>query len=232
MTDHLIDLGIAARGLPARSSAPALDCPTDEAFASYASALLGPAERAGFEGHVLRCADCHELFRAVIDGLAIHRPLAVRGAAFPTTRVRARLLARGLALVDQVRDALGDLVAPPAQPALGGLRRSGSAEAATGSDLLRIKGPGRGLDALELQMQADGTLRLVVSGHLPTDQRVGEILSLVLDHEGESREQRPFDGRPVGFAPIGSGHWRVRLVGRIPGESPRELAQAELELQR
>lgn len=234
MMDHLIDVGIAARGLQSRSSGPAPGCPTDEAVAGYASALLLPSERAAFDGHVLRCADCHELLRAVIDGLAVHRPVAVRAAAFPTTRVTARLLARGLALVDQVRATLADLAAPPTElaPALGGLRRTSSADTAAGSDLLRIKGPGRGLDALELQMQADGTLKLVVSGHPPTDQRAGEILSLVLDHDGESREQRPFDGRPVGFAPIGAGHWRVRLVGRVPGESARELAQAELELQR
>ena len=232
MMDNLIDVGIAARGHQSRSSGPARGCPTDEAFAGYASALLPPFERAAFDGHVLRCADCHELLRAVIDGLAVHRPVAVRAAAFPTTRVTARLLARGLALVDQVRASLADLAAPPAEPALGGLRRTSPAETAAGHDLLRIKGPGRGLDALELQMQADGTLKLVVSGHPPTDQRAGEILSLVLDHEGESREQRPFDGRPVGFAPIGAGHWRVRLVGRVPGESARELAQAELELQR
>jgi hypothetical protein len=231
MTDHLIDMGIAARGLQSRSSGPALGCPTDEAFAGYAAALLPPFERGAFEGHVLRCADCHELLRAVTDGLAIHRPVAVRAAAFPTTRVTARLLARGLALVDQVRASLADLAVPPVEPALGGLRRTSSTDA-PGSDLLRIKGPGRGLDALELQMQADRTLKLVVSGQPPTDQRAGEILSLVLDHEGESREQRPFDGRPVGFAPIGAGHWRVRLVGRVPGESARELAQAELELQR
>jgi hypothetical protein len=231
MMDHLIDVGIAARGLQSRSSGPALGCPTDEDVAGYASALLPTSERAAFDGHVLRCADCHELLRAVIDGLAVHRPVAVRAGAFPTTRVTARLLARGLALVDQVRASLSDLAAPPAEPALGGLRRT-SPDTAAGSDLLRIKGPGRGLDALELQMQADGTLKLVVSGHPPSDQRAGEILSLVLDHDGESREQRPFDGRPVGFAPIGAGHWRVRLVGRVPGESARELAQAELELQR
>jgi len=231
MTDHLIDVGIAARGLQSRSSGPALGCPTDEAFAGYTAALLPPFEGAAFEGHVLRCADCHELLRAVTDGLAVHRPVAVRAAAFRTIRVTARLLARSLALVDQVRASLADLATPPMAPALGGLRRTSSTDA-PGADLLRIKGPGRGLDALELQMQADGTLKLVVSGHPPTDQRAGEILSLVLDHDGESREQRPFDGRPVGFAPIGAGHWRVRLVGRVPGESARELAQAELELQR
>ena len=69
-------------------------------------------------------------------------------------------------------------------------------------------------------MQADGTLRLVVSATCP-DQRVGEILSFVLDQEGESREQRPFDGKPVRFAPIGAGHWRVRLVGRIRARPAR-----------
>ena len=237
MTDHLIEVFIATRGLQSRSSVPALGCPTDEAFAGYAGALLSPADRSAMEGHVLRCADCHELLQAVIDVLGVSRPVAVRAAAIPTTRLVARLLERGIALVDQVQASLNDLLAPalqPAlQPALGGLRRtSPTAEPAAGADLLRIKGPGRGLDALELQMQADGTLRLVVSGHLPADQRVGEILSLVLDHEGESREQRPFDGKPVRFAPIGAGHWRVRLVARIPGETSRELAQAELELQR
>jgi len=232
MMDHLIEVGFATRGLQSRSSDPALGCPTDEIFAGYVAALLPAAERPPFEGHVLRCADCHELLRAVSDVLAVPRPLAVRPAAIPTTRLVARLLARGLALVDQVQASVTGLVTPPLQPALGGLRRSPATEAATGTDLLKIKGPGRGLDALELQTQADGTLRLVVSGHLPAEQRVGEILSLVLDHDGESREQRPFDGRPVRFAPIGAGHWRVRLVGRIPGESPRELAQAELELQR
>jgi hypothetical protein len=234
MMDHLIEVCFATRGLQSRSSDPALGCPTDEAFAGYASALSSSAERSALEGHVLRCADCHELFRAVLD---VSRPVAVRAAAIPTTRLVARLLERGLALVDQVQATLLNLVDAPAQPALrpalGGLRRtSPSAEPAAGSDLLKLKGPGRGLDALELQTQADGTLRLVVSGHLPSEQRVGEILSLVLDHDGESREQRPFDGKPVRFAPIGAGHWRVRLVARVPGESSRELAQAELDLQR
>jgi len=232
MMDQLIEVGFATRGLPSRSIDPAPGCPTDETFAGYVAALLPPAERPTLESHVLRCADCHELLRAVTDVLAFPRPLAVRPAAIPTTRLVGRLLARGLALVDQVQASVTGLASPPLQPALGGLRRSSAAEPATGSELLKIKGPGRGLDALELQLQADGTLRLVVSGHLPADRRAGEILSLVLDHDGESREQRPFDGRPVRFAPIGAGHWRVRLVGRIPGEGPRELAHAELELQR
>ena len=239
--DHLIEVCIATQGLQSRSSDPALGCPTDETFAGYATALLPTADRSALEGHVLRCADCHELLQAVTDVLAVSRPVAVRAAAIPTTRLVARLLERGIALVDQVVDqvqaSLLDLVSlplqPALQPALGGLRRANaSTEPAAGTDLLRIKGPGRGLDALELQMQADGTLRLVVTGQLPTDQRVGEILSLVLDQDGESREQRPFEGKPVRFAPIGAGHWRVRLVGRIPGETARELAQAELELQR
>lgn len=237
MMDHLIEVCIATQGLQSRSSDPALGCPTDETFAGYATALLPTPDRLALEGHVLRCADCHELLQAVTDVLAATQPVTVRAAAIPTTRLVARLLERGLALVDQVQATLSDLVAAPLQPAfapaLGGLRRAGaSTEPAAGSDLLRIKGPGRGLDALELQMQADGTLRLVVSGQMPTDQRVGEILSLVLDQDGESREQRPFEGKPVRFTPIGAGHWRVRLVGRIPGETARELAQAELELQR
>ena len=232
MMDQLIEVGFATRGLPSRSFDPAPGCPTDETFAGYVAALLPPAERPTLESHVLRCADCHELLRAVTDVLAFPRPLAVRPAAIPTTRLVARLLARGLALVDQVQASVTGLASPPLQPALGGLRRSSAAEPATGSELLKIKGPGRGLDALELQLQADGTLRLVVSGHLPADRRAGEILSLVLDQDGESREQRPFEGKPVRFAPIGAGHWRVRLVGRIPGETARELAQAELELQR
>jgi hypothetical protein len=222
-----------SKGLQSRSSDLALGCPTDEAFAGYATALLPTADRLALEGHVLRCADCHELLRAVTDVLGVSRPVAVRAAAIPSVRLIARLLERGVALVDQLQGSLVDLLSPPLQPALGGLRRaSASAEPTAAADLLRIKGPGRGLDAIELHMQADGALRLVVSGHLPSDQRVGEILSLLLDHDGESREQRPFDGRPVRFSPIGAGHWRVRLVGRIPGETSRELAQADLELQR
>jgi hypothetical protein len=229
MNDHLIDICIALRGQLPRSSDPALGCPSDETFASYVAALLPPNDRADFEGHALRCADCHELLFAVVNVAGVSSPVAVRAAALPTTRLVARLVDRGLQLVEQVQATLAGLVAPIPQPALGGLRRVQDPRT---SELLRITGPGRGLDAIELQMQADGSLRLVVSGQPPADQRVGEILSLVLDQEGEAREQRPFDGRPVRFAPIGAGHWRVRLVGRMPGDSARELAQAELELQR
>jgi len=233
MMDHLIEVCFATGGLHSRSTGPDPGCPTDETFAGYAAALLPGPERGALEGHALRCADCHELLRSVIDGLAGRAPVAVRAAPVPATRLVARLLERGVTLVGELETSLLGLAAPPVPAALGGLRRAGAAAgAAPGAELLRISGPGQGLEALELQTQADGTLQLVVSGRLPDERREGELLSLVLEHDGEAREQRPFDGRPVRFTPIGAGRWRVRLVGRVPGAAARELARAEIELLR
>ncbi|MGQ0552370.1 MAG: hypothetical protein ACT4PU_04045 [Planctomycetota bacterium] len=221
MNDHLIDRLFRTQGrIPFAPESPS-GCPTDETLAGYASALLPARARQELESHALRCEPCLDLLRAVAVTVGIK-------SAPRSVQIVARLHQRGLELLNQFELALQALVAPAPVPALGALR--GPAVSAT-TDQITIRGPGHGLDELELQMQANGTARLVVRCHEPPELQPGELISVVLDVNGSAREKRPFSGEPIAFAPIGVGNYRVRLLARAPGQEVRELAEALLDFQ-
>jgi hypothetical protein len=225
MTTYLPDLFFQKRGLHTRPATPALGCPTDELLAGFASDLLPARDRQELVLHVLGCADCHDVVRALADiGVLVipaHRPVPVR-------RLVARLARRGLELIELVDDVVGAALAPPTpRPAmaLGALRGAGpTAEPVT------LPGPGQGLDSIELQAQADDTARVVVHGSRPDGLRPDDQLSVLLEVNGSLREQRPFLDEPVAFAPVGPGRHRVRMMARARGGAARELARTEIEL--
>lgn len=213
--DHIFD----SRGLPARASEPGPNCPSDELLACYAQGTLPDREREGLLAHALHCADCHEMVSAVAQTVGIRRPAGAR------LRIVARLLRNGLQLLNEAELALGTLIAPPV-PALGTVRRA-TEEA---RDLLVFRGPGSGLDEIEVQVQANGTARLGVRAVRLPELRPDEILSVLLEVDGAPREKRPYNGDLVHFAPLGAGTYRVRVTARAPGLPARDLAEASLEL--
>ncbi|MBM3984832.1 MAG: hypothetical protein FJ296_03945 [Planctomycetes bacterium] len=215
--DHLF----RSAGLPARTSAPGPHCLTDEALAGYAQGLLPEREHDALLSHALRCAPCHELVGAVATAVGIRRP----ATAPALLRIVARLARNGLQLLNEAELALGALVFPPV-PALGAVRRAPEAS----RDLLVFRGPGGGLDEIEVQMQANGTARLGVRAVRLPSLKPEEILSVLLEVDGAPREKRPYTGDMVHFAPLGAGSYRVRVTARAPGEPARDLAEATLEL--
>jgi hypothetical protein len=208
-------------GLPARATAPGPMCPSDELLACYAQGTLPAREVEGLKAHALRCADCHELVGAVAQVIGIRQPARESVGL----RIVARLVRGGFELLNEAELALGVLIAQPA-PALGAVRRSpGEAR-----DLLVFRGPGSGLDEIEVQMQANGTARLGVRATRLPALRPDEIVSVLLEVDGAPREKRPYNGDLVHFAPLGAGSYRVRVTARVPGEPARDLAEAQLEL--
>jgi len=207
--------------LPARASAPGPNCLTDELLAGYAAGLLSDRERDALLAHALRCAGCHELVGAVASAVGIRRPATTPAIL----RVVARLARNGLELLNEAELALGTLLSPPV-PALGAVRRAPE----PARDLLVFRGPGGGLDEIEVQVQANGTARLGVRAVRLPSLRPDEILSVLLEVDGAPREKRPYTGDMVHFAPLGAGSYRVRVTARAPGEPARDLAEASLEL--
>jgi hypothetical protein len=241
MNHRLIHQFFDRSGEPARSPAPGAACPSDEAFANYLGALLPAQERAVLETHALACFPCHELLRMVVDmasaGLTAPlpaHPLSAReGTRSPSPeplslRIVGKLAARGIELLNHLELTFRTLVDGPLTPALGTLRRAATPAPAV-SEWLCIRGPGQGLDELELQVQADGTVRLVVRCDKLPDLAAGESASIILDVDGAARERRAFDGQPVSFAPLGRGSYRVRVVARAAGAPARALAEAAID---
>jgi len=215
------DHAFNSQGLPARASAPGPMCPSDELLACYAQGTLPSREVEGLQSHALRCADCHELMGAIAQVIGVRRP----ARATAGLRIVAQLVRGGFQLLNEAELALSLLTAKAA-PALGSVRR-GPGEA---RDLLVFRGPGSGLDEIEVQMQANGTARLGVRATRLPDLRPDEIVSVLLEVDGAPREKRPYNGDLVHFAPLGAGSYRVRVTARVPGEAARDLAEATLEL--
>lgn len=210
-----------AKGLPARAASPHPLCPSDEVLACYAQGTLPDRDREGLQAHALNCRDCHELVSAVAQTVGVHR----RAPGVARLRVVAKLLRNGLELLNEFELAVGTLIRPPAL-AHGATRRA----ADDSNDRLVFRGPGSGLDEIEVQVQANGTARLGVrASSLPT-VAPDEILSVVLEVDGAPREKRPYNGDLVHFAPLGAGSYRVRVTARAPGSPARDLAEATLEL--
>jgi hypothetical protein len=226
----------AFRGEPVRSPDPSPACLSDEQIAGYVSTPLPNSEREAVETHALLCAECQELLQAVVSVIGAAGP-ALRPARRPapaasepvSLRIVGRLVQRGMQRGLELLNA-ADLVmrglSPQAVP-LGALRG-----APPTADLFRIQGPGSGLDELQVQVQADGTASLTVQCEKPPALRTGEMLSVLLAVDGAPREKRPLGAEPVRFAPIGTGEYRVQVIARAPGEQPRTLAEASLQLSR
>jgi len=201
---------------------PAPGSPTDETLAAYVDGLLPPAERRAVVHQILSCPDSFEVVRAFVDAVG------ARTAPSPF-RVVGRLFQRGIELLNAFELTLRDPDQGQLVPALGALRRADTGDAAV-AELLHIRGPGSGLDELEVQMQANGTARLVIRCDGLPALDAGEIPSVVFEVDGQPREKRPFTGEPVSFAPLGVGQFDVRLVAKAPGQPGRTLAEASIDL--
>jgi len=192
---------------------PCSDCPEDEALAAYQEGLLSATERRALQDHALACAYSQGLLAV----LAEQRAGSERVTGL---HIVARLAKRGLALLNAAELTLRGLVA---QPALGSLRGDETCP------LLRIAGPGQGLDEIELQTQADGSVRCIVSGEL-VERGEGSRSSVALEVDGILREKRPFSGDRLSFGPLTGGSCRITLLTRRPGEAAHEVSAAVLDL--
>ena len=241
MTRNDLETFFATRGLAMRASEPGALCPSDERLAGYVLGRLPDPGRREVEGHALRCLDCFDLVTTLATGPERRMaPSPVQAPAHaprpvPGVRVAARLLRRGLQLLNQAELALGDALAPPPVPVpLGAVRRAPT-DVTTGEEVdapasIHVRGPGPGLDEIVVGIEANGTARLEVHPATLPDLRKDEILSLILEVDDSPREKRPFAGGPVTLGPFGPGRYRLRLVGRVPGEEQREISQALFEL--
>ncbi len=232
-----IDRLFATAGQPLNSKAPGKNCPSDEAFAEYLGALLPAPEREALELHSLACADCHDLLRMVVNLNSTDLRLAsapspafaeaVQASSPPAAvRIVGRLVKRGIELMNHAELTFRTLLDGSLTPAPIGVRGTET----LAPEWVAIRGPGHGIDELELQVQTNGTARLVVRCENMPVLASGELASILLDVDGSAREKRPFDGGELSFAPIGRGNYRVRLVARAPGGPVRQLAEATLEL--
>jgi len=217
-----VELAFALQGALSGSPPPGATCPTDELLAGYGDDSLSASQQRVLEDHALGCAACFELVKLVAGS----RP--ERLAAPPRVSVVARLMQRGLELLNPLEVVLRRLVSGD-QPALGLARRAESVPEGT-TDVLVVQGPGRGIDELLIQLQADGLVRLQVRGDTPPALQHGEISSVILEVDGSPREKRPYTGATLAFAPQGHGRYRIRLVARAPGSAVRELCEAAIEL--
>jgi len=232
-----IERFFSTAGQPLNTTATSRSCPSDEAFAEYLGALLPAREREALELHSLACADCHDLLRMVVDlnsadfRLAPSPVASLAEAAHPVAppsavRIVGRLMQRGIQLLNHAELTFRTLVEGSPSSALVGVR----GPEAIAPEWVAIRGPGSGLDELELHAQANGTARLVVRCENMPSLAPGELASMLLELDGSTREKRPFNGEEVTFGPIGRGAYRVRLVARAPGGPVRPLAEATLEL--
>jgi hypothetical protein len=219
---HLI---FESRGLPRPSRAIGPECPTDESLAGYMDEVLPLGLQRGIEDHALRCDACHSVIQAVIDVTRVPTTARARPA-----RIVARLIQHGMELLNPLELSFRSLRDGALAPALGALRGVATAEEVA-SHLFSIDGPGDGLDELELQVQPNGSVRLMVRGNAPPPLAPGEVSSIVFEADGCAREKRPFSGAPLTFAPLGPGRYRVQLVARAPGQPVRTLSEASFELQ-
>lgn len=221
MNSHLEQF-FRTRGAELWPAEPGPDFPAEEVFAAYLDDALPLTERRAFEARVLRDPAAYALLRCAVDTLAeAERPVS------RSTRIVARLKQTGLQLLNAMELSFQTLRDGQLRPALGALRGEASEDSV---QLLRIDGPGSGLDELELARQSDGSVQLTVRGREPIPLQSGEISSVVLEADGEPREKRPFSGDALGFSPLGHGRYTLRLVARAPGHPLRELASAHLEL--
>ena len=214
MTDP-ITLAFALAGRSDRDACAG--CPDDDTLAAWCDRALSATQARALEDHALACPALLQVLGALSEALA-------PAEAGPLLRVLLAIKGRGLALLNAAEVTLRELTTGGA-PALGSLR-GGLAK----DGLLSITGPGEGLDALDLQVQSDGNLRLTVSGTLP-DGPEGELRSILVEADGLPLEKRPYLGEPVVLGPLEPGaRYRVAVVARRPGQELRSLGEALLDL--
>ncbi|RKY20134.1 MAG: hypothetical protein DRQ55_08705 [Planctomycetota bacterium] len=203
----------------ARSATPCPECPDDDALAAWCDRDLGATAARTLEDHALTCCS----LSAVLGALAETLTPAETG---PVLRVLLAIKGRSLALLNAADVTLRELTTGGAPaPALGALR-GGLAQ----DGLISLDGPGEGLDALDVQVQSDGSLRLTVSGSLPEGPE-GELRSILVEADGLPREKRPYNGEPIALGPFEPGsRYRVAVVARRPGQELRSLGEALLDL--
>jgi hypothetical protein len=221
-TKHLIDTAFSSSGSRPPAAEPGPDCPSDGLLAGYLDTALSATEMRRVEDHSLVCADCHTIMKTVIDLRGVPASTA------PRVSIVARIVQRGLELLNPLEVTLRSLTAPQGEPVpvLGAVRGAESAS----PDVIAIDGPGKGLDELQIHLQPDGQIRLEIRGEEPPPVYAGEIASVVLEVNGAPREKRPYNGTPLAFSPQDHGRYRIRLVARAPGEDARELSEAVVEL--
>lgn len=202
-------------------SDPCPRCPSDDDLAAWFDGALPATQTREIEDHALVCAAGRAMVAAVAQALT-----SLETAPNPFVHIAAAIKGRGLALLNAAELTLRELTSGGAPaPALGALRGGVAREGQ-----VSIQGPGSGLDALDLQVQPDGTLRLTVSGLLPKGPE-GELSSVLLEADGMPREKRPYSGEPVVLGPLERGAcYRVAVVARRPGQELRSLGEALVDL--
>jgi hypothetical protein len=225
MTDRdLVSRAFRASGRPRRAADPDSGCTPDEMLAGYLESRLSERDRQLLEDHALHCGDCNEVLSSAVDAVGVSAPIPA------SVHILGRLTRHGIELLNHFELAIRSLGDSMPVPALGALRGI-STEAPPTSEMVILAGPGNGLDELELQVQSNGATRLSVRcAHLP-ELRPGEIVSVILEVDGTPREKRPLSGEAISFAPLGPGHYCVRLMARAPGCPSRELSQAIIDLE-
>jgi len=226
MTDkNLITRAFQASGLSARPIEPGTGCPPDDVVAGFLESQLPERDRQLLETHVLQCGECHEVLKSAVDAIGVAAPAPIPASV----HILGRLARHGIELLNHVELVIRSLGDATPAPALGALR--GVTEAPPTSEMIVLSGPGNGLDELELQVQSNGSTRLSVRCAKLPELRSGEVVSVILEVGGTPREKRPLSGDAISFAPLGPGHYCVRLTARAPGCPPRELSQAIIDLQ-
>lgn len=197
-------------------------CPADDDVSAFLDGALPATQARAIEDHALECSATRAILASIAESDDSPAP-----APNPLVRVAACIKGRGLQLLNAAELALRELASNGTPvPALGSLRGGDTAT----DGLVSVTGPGDGLDALDLQVQSDGTVRLTVSGDLPA-ARSGEIQAILLEAEGLPREKRPYTGEPVTLGPLEPGaRYRVAVVARRPGEDLRSVAEALVDL--
>lgn len=194
-------------------------CPGDDDLAAWCDRALAATATRAIEDHALVCAALRLTLSAISEARAPAEP-------GPLVRVLASIRGRALALLNSADLVLRELSSGGAPAPSLGMLRGGLAS----DGLVSIQGPGAGLDALDLQVQSDGSLRLTVSGRLPRGPE-GELRAVVLEADGVALEKRPYSGQPVALGPIErGGRYRVAVVARRPGRELRSLGEAHVDL--
>lgn len=214
-----LDHVFRVHGLRAVDNEPCLGDIPDDTLGAFVDGLLSQSERQRIADRLLLDPEAYDIVRAVADAVGLRsRPTVYR--------IVARVVQDGLELLNGFELTLRQPSSGELVPALGAVR----GENAQQTDLLHFDGPGGGLDEIEMQKQADGTARVVVTSHDLPALEEAESPSIVLECDGKTREMRPLTDQPVTFGPLREGSYDLKLIARAPGSTSRTLAEASIQL--